>query len=141
MVIDASGLLAILLDEPERRAFNEAIEAADARAMSVATLVELSIVLESRSGAEGLRDLDLFVVRAGIELVPVDLEQAHEARRAFSRFGRGRPPAGSTTEIALRTPSPACGANRSCSRVRISLRRTFSRFGRHCEGALTRRAA
>jgi ribonuclease VapC len=94
MVIDASGLLAILLDEPERRAFNEAIEAADARAMSVATLVELSIVLESRSGAEGLRDLDLFVVRAGIELVPVDLEQAHEARRAFSRFGRGRHPAG-----------------------------------------------
>jgi ribonuclease VapC len=94
MVIDASGLLAILLDEPERRAFNEAIEAADARAMSVATLVELSIVLESRFGAEGLRDLDLFVVRAGIELVPVDLEQAHEARRAFSRFGRGRHPAG-----------------------------------------------
>jgi ribonuclease VapC len=94
MVIDVSGLLAILLDEPERRAFNEAIEAADARAMSVATLVELSIVLESRFGAEGLRDLDLFVVRAGIELVPVDLEQAHEARRAFSRFGRGRHPAG-----------------------------------------------
>jgi ribonuclease VapC len=62
--------------------------------MSVATLVELSIVLESRFGAEGLRDLDLFVVRAGIELVPVDLEQAHEARRAFSRFGRGRHPAG-----------------------------------------------
>jgi hypothetical protein len=27
MVIDTSGLLAILLDEPERRAFNEAIEA------------------------------------------------------------------------------------------------------------------
>jgi ribonuclease VapC len=28
MVIDTSALLAILLDEPERRAFNEAIEAA-----------------------------------------------------------------------------------------------------------------
>ncbi len=94
MVIDTSALLAILLDEPERRAFNEAIEAADGRAMSVATLVELSIVLESRFGPEGLRDLDLFVIRAGIELVSVDLEQAHEARRAFGRFGRGRHPAG-----------------------------------------------
>jgi len=29
MVIDTSAMLAILQDEPERRAFNEAIEAAD----------------------------------------------------------------------------------------------------------------
>jgi uncharacterized protein with PIN domain len=29
MVIDTSAVLAILQDEPERRAFNEAIEAAD----------------------------------------------------------------------------------------------------------------
>ena len=78
----------------ETRTFNEAIEASDSRAMSVATLVEVSIVIESRYGAEGLRDLDLFVGRAGIELVPVDLEQAHEARRAFSRYGRGRHAAG-----------------------------------------------
>jgi ribonuclease VapC len=94
MVIDTSALLAILLDEPERRAFNEVIEAAESRGMSVATLVELSIVIESRFGAEGLRDLDLFVQHAGIELVPVDLEQAQLARRGFSRFGRGRHPAG-----------------------------------------------
>jgi ribonuclease VapC len=94
MVIDTSALLAILLDEPERRAFNEAIEAADWRGMSVATLVELSIVIESRFGAEGLRDLDLFVQQAGIDLVAVDLEQAQVARRGFSRFGRGRHPAG-----------------------------------------------
>jgi ribonuclease VapC len=88
MVIDTSALLAILLDEPERRAFNEAIEAAESRSLSVATLVEVSIALESRFGAEGLRDLDLFVERAGLDLVPVDLEQARPARRAFSRFGR-----------------------------------------------------
>jgi ribonuclease VapC len=94
MVIDTSALLAILLDEPERRAFNEAIEAADSRAMSVATLVEISLVIESRFGAEGLRDLDTFVDHAGIELVPVDLEQANAARRAFGRFGKGRHPAG-----------------------------------------------
>jgi ribonuclease VapC len=93
MVIDTSALLAILL-EPERRAFNEAIEAADSRGMSVATLVELSIVIESRFGAEGLRDLDLFLQQAGIDLVAVDLEQAQVARRGLGRFGRGRHPAG-----------------------------------------------
>jgi uncharacterized protein with PIN domain len=56
MVVDTSALVAILQREPERRALIEAIEAADARLMSVATLVEISIVIEARHGAEGLRD-------------------------------------------------------------------------------------
>lgn len=94
MVIDTSALLAILFDEPERRSFNEAIEAAESRALSTATFVEVSMVLESRFGAEGLRDLDLFLERAGIKLVAVDSEQAHVARRAFSQFGKGRHRAG-----------------------------------------------
>ena len=80
MVIDTSALLAILHDEPERRAFNEAIEAADTRAMSMANFVEASIVIESRYGAEGIRDLDLFIERAAIELVDVTLAQGHAAR-------------------------------------------------------------
>jgi len=94
MVIDTSALLAILQDEPERRAFNEAIEAADHRAISTATLVETSIVVEARYGAEGLRDLDQLLSRAQIEVVPFDVEQAHAARRAFSLYGKGRHAAG-----------------------------------------------
>jgi ribonuclease VapC len=94
MVIDTSALLAILQDEPERRRFNEAIEAADFRAVSVASFVEASIVIESRYGAQGLRDFDQFLDRAGVELIPVDVEQTHAARRAFTRFGKGRHPAG-----------------------------------------------
>lgn len=94
MVLDTSALLAILADEPERRAFNEAIEAADSCLMSAATFVEISIVIESRYGAEGLRDLDHFISRAAIQLEPVDAEQAQVARRAFTRFGKGGHPAG-----------------------------------------------
>jgi ribonuclease VapC len=94
MVIDTSALLAILQDEPERRRFNEEIEAADSRRISVATWVESSIVIDIRLGAEGLAGLDLFVERAGLELVPLDREQAAVARRAFSRYGKGRHPAG-----------------------------------------------
>jgi ribonuclease VapC len=94
MVLDASVVIAILQNEPERRVFNEAIESAAARRMSVATFVEVSIVIEARHGAEGLLDCDLFLERAGVELVPVDVEQARAARRAFSRFGKGRHPAG-----------------------------------------------
>lgn len=94
MVIDSSALLAILQREPERRRFIEAIESADSARISVASFVETSIVVESRYGAEGLRDLDRFISRASIELVPVDQEQGPLARSAFSRFGKGRHRAG-----------------------------------------------
>ena len=90
MVVDTSALFAILTDEPERRRFVEAIEAAEARLLSAATFVEIAIVIESRFGAEGSRELDRFLAKARIELVPVDLDQAHAARDAFNRFGRGR---------------------------------------------------
>ena len=94
MVIDTSALLAILQDEPERRAFNGAIETAESRSVSTATFVETSIVIVSRYGAEGVRDLDLLISKASIVLAAVDAEQAHVARTAFSRFGKGRHPAG-----------------------------------------------
>ena len=62
--------------------------------MSVASFVETSIVIESGYGAEGLRDLDRSLPRAGIELIPVEAEQGQLARPAFSRFGKGRHRAG-----------------------------------------------
>ncbi|MGE5127631.1 MAG: type II toxin-antitoxin system VapC family toxin [Betaproteobacteria bacterium] len=94
MVIDASALLAILQDEPERRALNEALEAADSRRLSVASFVEISIVVEARYGADGVRQLDRFLDRASVELAGVDVEQGQLARQAFSRFGKGRHDAG-----------------------------------------------
>ena len=56
--------------------------------------VEASMVIETRRGYEGLRDFDLFMARAGIELAPVDADQAHIARLAFREYGKGRHPAG-----------------------------------------------
>lgn len=94
MVIDTSALVAILQDEPERRAFNEAIEAAEGCAMSVASFVETSMIIESRYGPDGIRSLDLLISKAQIELVPVDADQAHIARDAFRHYGKGRHPAG-----------------------------------------------
>jgi ribonuclease VapC len=94
MVIDSSAVLAIMRNEPERRQLIDAIEAAETRLMSAATFVEVSIVLDVRHGAEGVRDWDLFLSKAEIELVAVDSEQAHAARRAYSQFGKGRHRAG-----------------------------------------------
>lgn len=94
MVIDTSALLAILLAEPERRWFLETLEEAELRLVSVATRVETGIVAEGRHGAEGSRELDLFLEQAGVELVPVDSAQGRAAVEGFRRYGKGRHRAG-----------------------------------------------
>ena len=94
MVLETSAILAILQNEPERRKFNEAIEAAETRSLSTASFVECSMIVESRYGADGIRDLDLFIAKAQVSLVAVDEEQADLARRAFRKYGKGRHPAG-----------------------------------------------
>ena len=94
MVIDTSALIAILQDEPERRVLNEAIEAAESCAMSTGSFLETSMVIESRYGPDGTRDLDLFISKARISLASVDADQAYVARDAFRRYGKGRHPAG-----------------------------------------------
>jgi ribonuclease VapC len=79
VIIDTSVIIAILNDEPERRAFNEAIEKSDICLLSTAGFVEASMVMEYSRGYEGLRDFDLWMAAAGIELAPVDTDQAHIA--------------------------------------------------------------
>jgi ribonuclease VapC len=93
MVIDTSAVVAILFDEPDRSAITAAIELADARRMSAATFVEVSIVVEARYGPAGRQELDLLLEHADVEVVPVDAGQARAARQAWSRFGKGRHPA------------------------------------------------
>ena len=94
MVIDTSALVAILQDEPERHAFNLAIEAAEVRLLSSASLVEISLVIEARFGSDGIRDLDLYLAKAGVRIEPVDADQAYIARQAFNNYGKGRHAAG-----------------------------------------------
>ena len=90
MVIDTSALLAILLDEPERRDFVERIEADATRLISAATLLETALVIESRRGEAAGRELDLLIQRAQISIVPFDAEQTEVARIAWRKYGKGR---------------------------------------------------
>lgn len=94
MVVDRSALLAIFLAEPERKSFLESILQAETRMISAATVLEAGIVLEARRGESAGREFDLFVVRANLQIVPIDGEQAEIARSAWRRYGKGRHPAG-----------------------------------------------
>ena len=94
MIIDTSAILAILGDEPERKALIQCIVKATDKRLSAASFVETSIVLEARYGYDGVRDFDLFFTKAGITLIAVDVEQAQIARQAFKKYGKGRHAAG-----------------------------------------------
>jgi ribonuclease VapC len=90
MVIDASAMVAIFLNEPERRKFLDLILLDSKRLLSAVSLVEAGIVLEARQGETTSRELDLFLHAADIEVVSVDSTQAEQARLAYRRYGEGR---------------------------------------------------
>jgi ribonuclease VapC len=95
IALDSSALIAILRDEPEAEAFLIAIEATAFRVLSTVNYFETCMVLAGARGAEAtLAPLDEFLARARADLVTFDHEQAHAAREAFMRYGKGRHPAG-----------------------------------------------
>ena len=94
MVIETSALVAMLTNEPEAERFEAAVETDPVRLMSTASYLEAAIVVEQRFGEPGGRELDLWLHRAGVDLVGVDAAQADVARSAYRRFGKGRDPAG-----------------------------------------------
>jgi ribonuclease VapC len=93
MVIDTSALVAILTNEDEAEPLENAIDRDTARLMSAASVLEAAIVLESRYGEAGIRELDLMIQRLPIEIRPVDFDQLEWARFAFHTYGRGHHPA------------------------------------------------
>jgi ribonuclease VapC len=94
MVIDTSAILAIALNEPEAVAFEQRIADDPVRLISAATLLEAAMVLETRLGEAGGSELDLWILKAGVEIVAVDADHADQARRAWRRYGKGRHAAG-----------------------------------------------
>jgi len=94
VVLDTSALLAVLLGEPERDRFIAALADTEDPLISAATLVESSIVMRAKTGDGGVADLDDLLAAAAVRSVAVDSAQAHLARDAFARFGRGRAAAG-----------------------------------------------
>lgn len=94
MILDTSALVAILYGAPEARDFVERIHAADVCRISVANRVELSMVVESQLGPNGMRQADAFLRRASVVIEPITLEQGDLARQAFLDFGKGRRKAG-----------------------------------------------
>jgi ribonuclease VapC len=94
MVVDTSAIFAIVLGEPEREAFGQALKAAQRRRMSAATAVECVAALASRRpSSDPMIAIDLILSDLAVEIVPMDLGQWRTAADALIRYGKGRHPA------------------------------------------------
>lgn len=80
--------------ESESARVAAALEADATRLISAATVVEAALVIESRYGAAGGRELDLFIAKASLSIEAVTPQQAEIAREAWRRYGKGRHSAG-----------------------------------------------
>ena len=90
MVVDTSALIAIMQNEPERRRFNELIEAATATYVSAATLLETRMVLFARSGDSAVLALDAFLLKSRMIVMEVSPHIADIAFDAYRRYGKVR---------------------------------------------------
>ena len=86
-------MIAILETEPEAEQLAEAIEQDQVRLISAASVLETTIVIESRRGEDGGKALDLLMEKIATEIIPVTAEHALTACQAYRDFGKGRHPA------------------------------------------------
>lgn len=93
MVVDSSAILAILFKEAERDAFATALADAGIRLVSSVNALEAAVVVSTRKGPPGARELDLLFHGAGVEVVSFTEAHLRLAREAYERYGKGRHPA------------------------------------------------
>lgn len=92
IVIDSSAVIAIFRQEDDAAHLARCIAADDDPIMSAANVVETSLVLRGLKKVapdKAEQWLDDFIEAAGIRIEPVTVKQAHAARSAHIRFGKG----------------------------------------------------
>lgn len=76
LVIDTSAILAILLEEPEVVLFANILLATPSLCIAAPTLLEASIVINTRRGEVGVTGLKQLMVRLNVEAVPCAAQHA-----------------------------------------------------------------
>ncbi len=94
MIVDTSALCAIVFKEPERAEFVRTLLSDERHFISAVNAYEAGMVVESRLGDRGARDLADLMATAGIDVVAFDAGMAEVALDAWRRFGKGRHRAG-----------------------------------------------
>jgi ribonuclease VapC len=93
MIVDASVLVALALDEPDRDRWLRALDSADIVAIGAPTLAEAGIVLSARTGSDATHLLGELIAAGDMIVMEFGDDHWRSALDAWWRFGRGRHPA------------------------------------------------
>ena len=90
MIVDASAVLAVLLDEPEGRQMEDIISTAtEELVMSPMNYLEAAVRVDRLRSEHKSETFDRFMHASGIMIVPISEEQAIRAREAYKTYGKG----------------------------------------------------
>lgn len=89
MIVDASALVALVLQEPGFESIRRRLASADRLAIGAPTVVELKIVLTAK-GIDADVVVGRLVKQLGLAIVPFHEEHARLAASAFRKYGKGR---------------------------------------------------
>ncbi len=89
IVVDSSALLAIIFDEPEKAAFEHAIQTAGSSFISAVNAHETATVLRLRQGAAAVERLWEILELGEIGIMPFDEAQMRAAAELYGRWGKG----------------------------------------------------
>lgn len=94
MILDTSVILALFFHEPDSREILAKIATAPDVGVGAPTLVEAAIVLGARLGPEAPPRLARLIERGRVSVIAFESAHWQAAAEAWTRFGRGRHPAG-----------------------------------------------
>jgi ribonuclease VapC len=89
IVVDSSALIAILLNEPEKQAFEDIIATSERNLISAVNVHETACVLRARHGPQAVTHLLRLLTEADVEIIAFDKAQMSVAMSAFDRYGKG----------------------------------------------------
>jgi ribonuclease VapC len=89
IAVDTSAIVAIVLNEPERAAFRNAIQSAAQALISTVSVVEVKMVVYGRRGPRAVVFVDDLFRLPIFEITPPGTADMNAAYAAFVAFGRG----------------------------------------------------
>lgn len=92
IVVDTSALVAVALEELDRKPIMQALLSSDRTLLSAFNYVEVGVVLISRGRVESRAQLDIWLEELGV-MVHADPEDRAAALDAYLTYGKGRHPA------------------------------------------------
>lgn len=93
MILDTSAVIALVQKEEGFEHLIPLMEEAEILKISAVSVVEAGIVMQARYGDAGESEVDQFIRRLDISIIPVTEAQSDIARLAYRKFGKGRHPA------------------------------------------------